>query len=82
MFENLPPEINWHIFKFLRHPVAEIFMNQKAYNKYLMTKEDTYENIGGETYQINDLIPFYDVWRIYKRRKYRVVHRIVKMKLE
>ncbi len=25
--ENLPIEIQWHIFKFMRHPMADAFMN-------------------------------------------------------
>ena len=92
--ENLPPEIFWHIQKFLRHPVAEIFMMQKAYNHYLSSKDDLYINIGGEEFQINDMIPFYDVWRVYKRRPnrvrivdtkfvgHKVISRIVKIELE
>ena len=82
--ENLPLELQRHIQKYLRHPVAEIFMMQKAYNHYLSSKDDIYINIGGEEFQINDMIPFYDVWRVYKfdNKKYRCVYRIVKVKLE
>ena len=77
IFENLPPEINWHIFKFLRHPICDIFIQQKAYNKYLSTLGDTYDG-----FDMNDLITFYDLWRIYKRMPCRVLYRIVKMKQE
>ena len=77
MLENLPIDILWNILKFLRHPVAEIFVSQPFYNQYLSTKEDTYTEIGGETYQINDLISFYDIWRIYRfNLKYRYIYRI------
>jgi hypothetical protein len=77
MFDNLPVDIHWNILKFLRHPVAEIFISQPFYNQYLSTKEDTYTNIGGETLQINELIPFYDIWRIYRfNAKYRYIYRI------
>jgi hypothetical protein len=84
MLENLPIELHWNILKFLRHPVAEIFISQTFYNQYLSTKEDTYTNIRGETYQINELIPFYDIWRIYRfNLKYRYIYRFVrKEKLE
>ena len=77
IFENLPIELHWNVLKFLRHPVAEIFIEQKAYNKYLSTFGDTYDG-----FDMNDLITFYDVWRIYNRKPYKVVYRIVKMKLE
>ena len=77
IFENLPPEINWHIFKFLRHPVCDIFVQQKAYNKYLSTFGDTYDG-----FDMNDLITFYDLWRIYNRKPYKVVYRIINLKIE
>ena len=82
MLEILPTELHWNIQKLLRHPVAEIFMKQKAYNRYLSSKDDLYINVGGEEFQINDMIQFYDVWRVYKRRPNRVISRIVKVKLE
>ena len=71
MLEKLPIDLYWNVLKFLRHPIAEIFMEQKAYNHYLSSKDDIYINIGGEEFQINDMIPFYDVWRVYKRRPFR-----------
>ena len=83
MFDNLPIELHWNILKFLRHPVAEIFVSQPFYNQYLSTKEDTYTDIGGETLQLNDLIPMYDIWRIYRfNAKYRFIYRIAKRKRE
>jgi hypothetical protein len=72
MLESLPNELYWNILKFLRHPVAEIFVEQPCYNRYLSTKGDTFD--GDE---VNDLIPFYELWRIYKRRPYRVIYRVV-----
>jgi hypothetical protein len=77
IFENLPIELHWNVLKFLRHPVAEIFIEQKAYNKYLSTFGDTYDG-----FDMNDLITFYDVWRIYNRKPYKVVYRIVTRKIE
>ena len=82
MLEKLPIDLYWNVLKFLRHPIAEIFMEQKAYNHYLSSKDDIYINIGGEEFQINDMIPFYDVWRVYKRLHTRIIYRIVKVKLE
>ena len=32
--ENLPIEIQWNIFKFMRHPTAEIFMDEIAVVNY------------------------------------------------
>ena len=79
MFDNLPIDIHWNISKFLRHPVAEIFISQPYYNQYLSTEEDTNTNIGGETLQLNVLIPMYDIWRIYRfKAKYRYIYRIVR----
>ena len=77
IFENLPIELHWNVLKFLRHPVAEIFIEQKAYNKYLSTFGDTYDG-----FDMNDLITFYDVWRIYNRKPYKVVYRNVTLKIE
>jgi len=84
MLENLPAELQWNVLKFLRHPIAEIFLNEPSVNQFIQTREDTYTDIGGVEYQINDLIPYYDIWRIYKfnNKKYRCVYRIVKMKIE
>ena len=76
MFDNLPTDIYWNILKYLRHPVAEIFISQPFYNQYLSTKEDSYTNIGGETFQLNDLIPMYDIWRVYRfNLKYKHIYR-------
>ena len=63
--DNLPKELHWNIFKFLRHSVAELFVNHPAYNIYLSTKGDTYIDSKGVVYQINDLIPFYNIWKVY-----------------
>ncbi len=30
---NLPIEIQWKIFKFMRHPVADVFMNAEQVKK-------------------------------------------------
>ena len=58
MLENLPAELQWNVLKFLRHPIAEIFLNEPSVNQFIQTREDTYTNIGGKTYRISDLIPF------------------------
>ena len=82
MLENLPSDIHWNIIKFLRHPIAEIFLDEPSVNQFISMREDTYTNIGGETFQINDLIPYYDIWRIfrYDNKKYRFVYRIMRVK--
>ena len=77
IFENLPIELHWNVLKLLRHPLAEIFVEQPCYNRYLSTFGDTYDGFG-----VNDLITFYDVWRIYKRKPYKVVYRIINLKIE
>ncbi len=33
--ENIPNEIQWNIIKFMRHPVAEIFMDAKGDITYI-----------------------------------------------
>ena len=65
--DNLPNDIYWNIFKYLRHPVAEIFVNHPAYNIYLSTKGDTYIDSKDVVYQINDLIPLYNIWKVYMK---------------
>jgi hypothetical protein len=72
MLENLPIELHWNIIKFLRHPVAEIFVQQPCYQDYLSTTGDTYEDE-----EINDLIPFYDVWRIWKIKPHKCLWRVI-----
>jgi hypothetical protein len=64
---NLPNDIYWNIFKYLRHPVAEIFVNHPAYNVYLSTKGDMYIDSKDVVHQINDLISFYNIWKVCKR---------------
>ena len=77
IFERLPIELHWNVLKFLRHPLAEIFVKQPCYNRYLSTSGDTYDG-----FDINDLITFYDLWRVYKKCSYRVVYRIVTIKVK
>jgi hypothetical protein len=81
MFDNLPDELHWNIFKYLRHPVAEVFLNERVVNRFIATQEDTYMDTDGETYEINELINFYDMWRLSKylnlRKKTRVIYRYV-----
>ena len=71
IFNKLPNELHWNILKFLRHPVAEIYIKQKSYNSFLITKEDTYTNIDGISFQINDLINYYDIWKLHNRIFFR-----------
>ena len=72
MLENLPIELHWNVLKYLRHPVAEIFVMQPCYQDYLSTNGDTFD---GE--EINTLIPYYDVWRMWKLKPYKMLWRVV-----
>ena len=65
-FLPLPKELHWNIIKFLKHPLAETCENHPAYNLYLSSEEDTYTNIDDRTYLINDLITFYDIWKMFR----------------
>ena len=47
--ENLPIEIQWNIFKFMRHPVAEMFMVAKAEYQMEYHKFVYWENEGQHT---------------------------------
>ena len=47
--ENLPIEIQWNIIKFMRHPVAEMFMFAKEEHKdYIRYYDDAYSYADNE----------------------------------
>ena len=81
MIDKLPDELHWNVIKYLRHPICEIFMKTNAYNNFLASKEDTYTDEYNQTFEINDLIPFYDIWRSLKlnNKKYIFVYKAIKV---
>ncbi len=48
--EKLPSEIQWHIIKFTRHPVAEVFIEASADITYL---DDSYYCMHGLSFAFN-----------------------------
>ena len=80
MLENLPSVLHWNVLKYLRHPLANILVKTKAYNHFIVSQGDTFTNVRDETFGINDLIPFVDVWKYYKRKPERVIYRVITFK--